>query len=255
MLSWFDIRRKVASAFTPPVSMESSRVLESAPGPSPWYLRTGHPEVPGFVWTDGGDSKEAAGATLLTGADGPVLILDFHNYVQLVDRQTLLVWHQRVVPSGPTHPVVLRIFAISKLSRLEGGVDELCVAMRQNGTPLIASGPPQWEVSLPTTVVGERRNWAVPAPLDDAEELLILCYSSAIDESPMAERSNLALLIARPPEGTYELYPQDWFNNGGLDYGYQGVTRVARDPESKRIHGEGFRIGPFVLDDTLRRTL
>jgi hypothetical protein len=84
---------------------------------------------------------------------------------------------------------------------------------------------------------------------------LILCHSSAIEESPRGERSNLALLVAKPRTGIYELYPQDWFNSAGLDYGYQWVTRVARDPKSGRIHGEGFRIRPFVLDDTLRRTL
>jgi hypothetical protein len=129
------------------------------------------------------------------------------------------------------------------------------MAMRQKGAPLIAARAPQWEVSLPTAVIGEPRGWTVPEPLTNTEELLILCHSSAIEPSPVLERSNLALLIAKPSAGIYELYPQDWFNNASLDYGYQWVTRVARDPESGRIHGEGVRIRPFVLDDSLRRTL
>jgi len=82
-----------------------------------------------------------------------------------------------------------------------------------------------------------------------------LCHSSAVEESPPVDRSNLALLVAHPREGTYELFPQDWFNSARLDYGYQGVTRVARDPRTGRIHGEGTRISPFVLDDTLQNRL
>jgi hypothetical protein len=118
--------------------------------------------------------------------------------------------------------------------------------MRQKGAPLIAARAPQWEVSLPTIVIGEPRSWAVPEPLANTEELLILCHSPVIEKSPRGERSNLALLIAKPRTGIYELYPQDWFNNAGLDYGHQWVTRVARDPESGRIYGEGFRIRPSV---------
>jgi hypothetical protein len=83
---------------------------------------------------------------------------------------------------------------------------------------------------------------------------VILCHSSGVEHSPVADSSNLALLVARPADGSYEHFPQDWFNHGGLDYTYQGVTRVARDPATGRIHGEGVRIDTFVLDDTLRNT-
>jgi hypothetical protein len=81
-----------------------------------------------------------------------------------------------------------------------------------------------------------------------------LCHSSGVDDSSVADRSNLALLVARPSDGSYQLFPQDWFNHAGLDYSYQGVTRVARDRATGWIHGEGTRIDPFILDDTLRNT-
>ena len=104
---------------------ERPDVLDDAPGPSPWYLRAGKPVVP--TWGAAGESSQTAGATVLSGREGPVLILDFHNYVMLIDPDTLLVWHQRHVEPGPSARVVLRIFPVADLRRLEGELEE-CAA-------------------------------------------------------------------------------------------------------------------------------
>ena len=228
-------------------------VLEHAPGPSPWYLRSGKPAVPGFVCWEISESRPAAGAIVLAGRDGPVLILDFHNYVLLLDPDRLLIWHQRGgVDTGPTPPVVLRLFRVSELRPFEGDLERLCAWMRQAETPFASSGAPVFEFPIPTTVAGRQLQMVFPEELRDLTELLILCHSSGVEESPPPHRSNLALLVARPRDGTCQLFPQDWFNRARLDYTFQGVTRVARDPRTGRIHGEGFRIDPFVLDKTLR---
>lgn len=229
-------------------------VLDNAPGPSPWYLRGSSPRIPGFRWSPAGESSQTAGATILSNRHGPVLILDFHNYVSCVDSETILVWHQRFVDSGPTPPVVMRIFRLADLRPVEGDLEALCESMRRAEAPFAASGRPLCECSIPTTVANERRELVFPKQLCHIEELLILCHSSGVEDSSTWERSNLALLVARPGDGTYQLFPQDWFNSAGLDYGYQWVTRVARDPRTGRIHGEGVRISPFVLDESLRKT-
>ncbi|MBI5301277.1 MAG: hypothetical protein HY868_04000 [Chloroflexi bacterium] len=44
-----------------------------------------------------------------------------------------------------------------------------------------------------------------------------------------------------------EVYPQDWFNKGDYDFGYQWITRVARDEDGKII-GDGIRLDRFRLD-------
>jgi len=105
-------------------------------------------------------------------------------------------------------------------------------------------------MSLNTGVIGEDITAAFPKELQTLEELLILCNSSAVSR-PEGMSAGLALLVARPRQGIFRIYPQDWFNDADLDFGYQWVTRVARDPETGRVFGEGFRIAPFELDDTL----
>jgi hypothetical protein len=207
--------------------------------------------VPGFKWKDG--SGPSAGTIALRRRmrvlrwGGPVLVLDFANYVQFLPPGNLLLWHQGRV-SLPTAPVGLRVFRLSELRPIEGNIDALCESMRRVGAPFVASTAPACELYIPTTVAGERRQLVFPEQMSHVDELLILCHSSGVEPTG----ANLTLLVARPRDGTYELFPQDWYNYGDFDYGYEWVTRVARNPATDRIHGEGFRIAPFVLDETLR---
>ena len=81
----------------------------------------------------------------------------------------------------------------------------------------------------------------------------MLTHSTAAGEqSNYHDAMSLRLWIVRPRDGTIDVVPQDWFNHGDYDFGYQWVTRVAREPGG-RIVGEGIRIGPFVLNESGRR--
>ena len=106
---------------------------------------------------------------------------------------------------------------------------------------------------MPTNVIDRWEDLAFPEQMRKLEELLIFCYSSAIEHDPGADSHNAALMVARPREGRYRLYPQDWFNGGGYDYSFERIARFTRDPESGRVYGDGSRIAPFVLDKSLRR--
>jgi hypothetical protein len=226
-------------------------VPTNTPGPSPWYLREGDSPVSRFRWRRAGDGNIRAGKTLLEGESGVVTILDFHNYVLPLEDDTLLVWRQRHTDTGPTEPVVMTILQPALLPPLADSIDAALDRMKAQDLPILFEGQPQAEVRLDTDAA-KRTGINFPAPLHALDELLVLCGSSYANPSPSWECSNLALMLARPREGSIALYPQDWFNSGGLDYGYQWVTRVARDPATAHIHGEGIRISPFVLDDTLR---
>ncbi|MGA9673149.1 MAG: hypothetical protein WBQ94_28375 [Terracidiphilus sp.] len=123
---------------------------------------------------------------------------------------------------------------------------------RAVGMRLALTEPPSVSMYLNTGVTGENISAVFPKELESIDELLILCNSSAISARDDGINANLALLVAKPKQSSYQLFPQDWFNSSDLDFGYQWVTRVARDIQTGRVRGEGFRIDPFELDDTLR---
>lgn len=228
-------------------------IFDGVPGPTPWYLRASPPALSGLEWRDAGQKSPFAGKTLLVNKQGLVAIFDFHNYISLFNQSLLLIWHQHPAGKEPTAPVHMRVIDPTQLRPLSGELEDLCHLMKNEGVSLLYDGCPIVEIDLATTTVGKPINTVFPPPLSEINELLILCHSSGVDPEPGWERSNLALLVAHPSRSTYQLYPQDWFNGAGLDYGYQWVTRVVRNPATQQIHGEGIRIAPFVLDNTLRQ--
>jgi hypothetical protein len=180
-----------------------------------------------------------------------VAVLGFYNYVMKMDSSTLLIWNQRGgTELEGTQPVDLVVIRPSLLSTFGGGLAKETQQMDETGARLALSDPPAASISLKTGVIGADVRFTFPKELEAIEELLILCHSSAISVQGDTN-ANLALLVAQPKQSTIRLYPQDWFNSANLDFGYQWVTRVARNPETGRVHGEGFRIDPFELDDTL----
>lgn len=226
---------------------ERSPITAATPGPSPWYLRQpGAPCAEGFRW-----EQHKSGMTVLTGPRGTVAALGFQNYVLRLDPATLLIWFQRPGKRRlPSCPVQLLLVKPADLAPLDCDLDRLDLA--EEGVSLVLGSAPIAECSLDTTRVDQEIAVEFPSLLRTLEEILILCSSSAIRTEP-DWTGDLALMIARPRDRTYRLYPQDWYNDWNTDFGYQWVTRVARNPKTGRIHGDGMRIGAFVLDETLRK--
>ncbi len=39
-----------------------------------------------------------------------------------------------------------------------------------------------------------------------------------------------------------------WWNEGNFDFGYQWITRVAREPATGNLAGDEIRFEPFIMD-------
>lgn len=187
----------------------------------------------------------------MVGAAGVVAVLDFYNYVMRLDSSTLLIWNQQNgTKSEGAEPVHLVVVRPSLLPPFGDGLAGEIMRMEAIGARLASPDKPTASMSLNTGIIGEDVPSTFPKELEAIDELLILCDSSAIGVQD-GTKANLALLVAQPKRSTFRLYPQDWFNSADLDLGYQWITRVARNPETGRVHGEGFPIDPFEHDDTL----
>ncbi len=227
------------------------KIPQDTPGPSPWYLKDGTEVLPGFRWHAAGDGTSTSGKTALSGPRGTVAILNFYNYVVPLPTGRLLVWHQKHIASGPTKPVVLRVLEPASLRPLLGTLEVLCSAMKEQDVPLLLDGAPEAEVELETTE-SQRAGIRFPDSLRHLDELLIPCHSSFAEPAASWERGDIALMVASPAKGSLSIHPQDWFNRGNTDFGYEWITRFARDPATGRVHGEGIRIAPFILEPNLR---
>ena len=213
------------------------------PGPTPWYVDTSTQPLPGFAWQSAGDS----GKILLVGRNGPVAILNFYNYVMALDQSSLLIWHQEAgdgISPGPVRLLIIRPALLKALEDLDSKLEAM--SRTGPGPKVIMGGDPCAEIRLPTVGTNDGRRIVFPDQLQSIDELLILCQTAPA-------LNQLALLVANPKRSFYRLYPQDWFNHSDVDFGYQWVTRVARDPVTKQVHGDGIRIAPFVLADSLRQ--
>lgn len=230
-------------------TFELRSLFGGAPGPTPWYSKPGAAAVEGFHW-----EESSGGKTLLVGVDGSVAVLNAYNYVTTLDSSSLLIWNQRrEADDGHTAPVHLVVIRPSLLPPFGDDLPREISRMDRTQARLALQDPPDVSMYMNTDVTGENISAVFPKQLHAIDELLILCDSSAIAPREDGINANLALLVAKPKQSVYQLYPQDWFNSSDLDFGYQWITRVARNSQTGRVHGEGFRLKPFELDDSLRQ--
>ena len=237
-------------------------IIETAPGPSPWYLNPSVARIESqrgtWEWmpykrVGARDSSPLVGKTLLRSPDESVLvILDFQCYVQPLERRRFLVWTVEStkwkVPSKKTF-FVFRILDADQLQPISDPV-AACEEMKQAGINVYTAGGEIARFTMTTDLEEGFLRIPFPDAIHTLPEILLLGHSTAIKKDP--NQMGLCIYSAWPAAGTVEVFPQDWFNHADYDFGYQWVTRVARDPITRRIFGEGIRLGGFVLEETNR---
>jgi len=232
-------------------------ILRATPGPSPWYL---HGRVPiietrfgATSWESAGDGPITSGKTILHAEKKKNLAaFDFYYWISSFDKKFLLAWNQpyQFGEKQSTPPVTVRLYDPNLFSPFDS-VEEVCERMKAEKRTVFHQGGEILSFEIPTGITSEVRPLPFPEPISKIEELLIPCHSSGIFYDGTGNQ-NLGLLIARPSQGNFEIIPQDWFNTGNLDFGYQWVTQFARHPRTGKIIGGGIRLSYFVLSDSFR---
>jgi hypothetical protein len=200
-------------------------------GPAPWYWRT-FPAFRSqagqrFVWTHQGAEGPLAFVVTLSveqEPNQPRLALNTYCRPFLVPPHYVGIW----CPEGRS----LR-FACFDPDQLKG-FDVIYA-----GTPPIA------DFEVPVALEAGTHKIDVPAELATVEELIVpTSFKTMSNDEPA-----FAMFVFYLHAGLVEVLPQKWFTAAQYDVGYQWIARAARDPESHRLAGEGFRIGTFVLEE------
>jgi hypothetical protein len=226
------------------LSLERARqLLVKAPGPAPWYLEKCAPAFESrwgqLTWT------HVNGVSVLQDPDGKArLILGIYAFIIGLAPRRLLIWHQ---PWKGTHDgtaivghVDFRVINTDHLDVITD-VDQAAAILKKRHLPMIELTPStesrQPVLSIPIGSGGGAASVGMPDELNGMAELLFFVHVEGTQ-----------LWALNPKLRMLEVMPQDWFNNGDFDFGYQWPTRAARDELTRAIVGDGIRIGTFVLD-------
>lgn len=222
------------------------KLISDAPGPSPWYFRD--PELSltsdhgDLKWENTGNEHPFAGKTILKTSDnGILLILDFYCYVLRLKQHKFLVWYEDTNKT-PDKSVFIRLSIIDadKLEQIRD-LSAACISMKGSNTKVFYTGECPVHASILANIDEGKHEIDMPSEFKEIDELLILAHMSA---------NKLGIYRILPKNSVMEVYPQDWFNNGNYDDGYEWVTRIVRDDTTQKICGDGIRIGSFILDPT-----
>jgi hypothetical protein len=217
-------------------------------GPAPWYWKTfpalHFPSGPRLVWTHHG-SEGALGYLVSLSAEGeadkPLLALNTYCRPFLVDPFYLGIW----CPEGRG----LRVMCFDPAQLKPIDFAEIAGWFKQSNERIYAVTAPIAEFEVPLTLGAGTHKIEVPVELQSVEELIVPgTYRARNSDDPA-----FALYVFYLHAGLVEVLPQRWFTASQYDFGYQWITRAARDPESHRIIGDGFRIGSFLLEEDGQR--
>lgn len=224
-------------------------LLREAPGPSPWWCRAPIASTSGsLVWKK---FDQPPGFDALIDSEGrPRLALPMYIWFRVLDEGWLLLW-SRCYTAGEIIPPPIKVHLINvdhlrPLATLDcwmaqkptdphfQAVPEFCA-----GTEIRAAYPPG------------RHELSLPSAFDRVPEFLIVTDNPSLPKE--SGQASFCIYAVDPPTRSMEVYPQDWFNDGTPDYGYQWITCATRDPGTRRLLVSGFRIDNFILDETGRR--
>ncbi len=221
------------------------QVLRMAVGPSPWAFANRSIKVAGVSYRfrefAPGDKKLSGLISIQDSKGRVLLILDFYCYARILEDGTTLLWRE----SGN---IIFDCFLLSSLQPIADPF-ATAVSMREKKlgwAPLPASQ--HWEIS-PHLQAGSQFPLGIPHDWSHFEETLVLANHA---DSNGFDRMARAILVFDWLKRQVEVFPQDWFNNGSYDFGYQWITRVARRSDGK-IVGDGIRLGSFELDASNRQ--
>lgn len=218
-------------------------LLQRTVGPTPWYWKTfpAFNSVSGqrWVWTHHGEQGPLAYLVSLSQErepEKPRLALNTYCRPFFVPPSHLGIW----CPEGRSIRFVC--FDPDRLKAFDFA--EIAGWFKHSSERIYAATEPIADFE-PPALGPSTHNIEVPPPLQTVDELIVpTSYPAKNTDDPA-----FALYVFYLRAGLVEVLPQKWFTAGQYDVGYQWITRAARDPESHRIFGEGYRMGSFLLEE------
>ena len=229
--------------------MPTPQILDTVPGPSPWYLRNAPPFPTSshgpLTWRDIAGDRCVGKVALSDRRGNAYLVVDFQTYFMALPNGRAILWS--------TDALANMRFSIVEPDRFEIiNATDACHELKSSGRRVMFRGGEVSSMTVPTSLPDGPNEVVFPPDFTTLPELLVLVHSTANGVSDFFQSMHLCIWSVQPSANRIDVYRQDWFNRGAYDFGYQWITRVARDPDTQRVVGEGERLRSFQLDASMQ---
>jgi hypothetical protein len=136
------------------------------------------------------------------------------------------------------------VYDLDDLEPLQFDPARVSNLLREERRLVLASRPPLANLLLSHALTDGIHTGYYLHEADDLDEVLLIADGG--DPNVAA----YLVYVWSPRLGRIEVLPQRWFTAREFDLGYEWITRVARDPQTGRLIGDGTRIAPFELDES-----
>jgi hypothetical protein len=189
---------------------------------------------------------------LINESNDFLVLIGFYWYACALSSDLVLLWRRykpESTPSSEAAEVQFRLLDLKTLSPIKDIEAALAGSDHRGGAGIYHIEKPVAERNYLAAFPAGTTTISAPSELVEVGNVLVLADigSSAGYDAEV----HTAILDFDFPNQAVTSYPQDWFNKGSLDFGYQWISQVWRDEEG-RLCGEGVRIGEFRLDATGR---
>ncbi|MCB1172483.1 MAG: hypothetical protein KDK39_02905 [Leptospiraceae bacterium] len=232
---------------------------------APWFFSGEYPELQRgsnpLTWQaiDGAtlsndDQQKPAGVTALRQEHTVLGLLTMYTYVQQsLDKQYCMVWNARMQPREDHCHIRAEVFQVDALQPL--GDLQTVWSQFQGAYPGYFFHAPAAASFEFDVRAGQSEQQLAFADLIQTQfpQFLMPVKVPGLYAPAQKAASNTALLEFFTRQGRVRLIPQDWFNLGQWDFGYQWIAGGARRADNGRITIQGMRLPYYVLDETDRK--
>lgn len=242
--NWFEKyrRHKLKTLSVPSDEYDRlSKLSSSAPGPTPWTVSV-LPALRGpgeleLRWRKAGSMQIVLGNE---ESRQDFLAFGGYCYIHCIGAGQLCFWYHR---AKTDHGLRLTILDTSSLKALPS-IPNLEVRRTSSELPVEFLSDTATETNIAYPKEYGQLTHRFPESMRSLPELLVL--GSVGTHGP----KNQSVWVMKSSLDTIDALPMDWWNKGDYDYGYEWVTRLARDSKTGNIVGSGVRILPFLLDSS-----
>jgi hypothetical protein len=233
--------------------------IEGAAYLAPWYFKDDTPRIiknsESLKWRyieKIGD--DYAGVLVLEDRSGNcfAILKTYTYFLPFASAAKFLIWNRHLTKKLPQELEIF-LFDAASLKAIEN-TEKKILELKDCDAAFLISAEPSSTLKFRINPTEESLQLKFPDAFKAMDEFIIVTHLENLYENPEKKYwDNTAVMVFKPKQDFVFIYPQDWFNKAEHDFGYEWITRVARDAESGYIRGEGIRIRAFILDGTNRQ--